>query len=80
MQRSARLGILALKLPATMLQSSPRASLTMLGSLAASVPAILEARRMAVSVEQWMVVMPQRRPAMPTMAVRPLCFFVCAAE
>jgi len=79
MQWSARLVILALKLPATMLQSSPMASLTMLGSLAASVPAILEARRMAVSEEQWMVVMPQRTPAMPTMAIRPLCVFVGVA-
>jgi len=78
MQWSARLEILALKLPATILQSSPRASLTMLGSLAASVPAILEARRIAVSEEQWMVVMPQRTPAMPTVAVRPLWFFLIA--
>jgi hypothetical protein len=45
-----------LTVPATMLQSSPIASLTMLGSLAASSPTILEVRRMAVSVEQWMVV------------------------
>src|SRR5271156_4333466 len=77
MQWSARLATLVLKLPATMLQSSPIASLTMFGFLAASAPAILEARRMAVSVEQWMVVMPQRTPAMPTMAVRRLCFFAC---
>jgi hypothetical protein len=56
MQWSGRLGTLALRLPATMLQSSPMASLTMLGSWAASSPAILEVRRMAVSVEHWMVV------------------------
>ena len=56
MQWSGRLGTLALQLPATMLQSSPMASLTMLGSLEASWPAILEVRRMAVSVEQWMAV------------------------
>ncbi len=31
-----------------------------------------------MSAEQWMVVMPQSKPAMPTMAVRPLCF--CGAE
>jgi hypothetical protein len=59
MQWSERLEILNLKLPATMLRSSPMASLTMLGSLAASSPASLVARRMAVFAEQWTVVMLQ---------------------
>jgi len=73
MQWSAREVSLALKFPATMLQSSPIASLTMLGSLAVSSPAIFVASLMAVSEEQRMVVMLQRAPAVPTMAVRPDC-------
>src|ERR1700722_13679420 len=71
MQASARPVILALKLPATMLQSSPRASRALAGLETASSPSMSAASLVAVVRVQRMVVMPQRAPAMPTIAVWP---------
>src|SRR6202012_796744 len=71
MQASARPEILALKLPATMLQSSPRASRALAGLETASSPIMSAESFVAVERVQRMVVMPKRAPAMPTMAVWP---------
>src|SRR5271168_1134582 len=69
MQWSARVLIFDLKLPATMLQSSPRASPEEEGAAAAASPSIKAANRTAVALGQRILVMPQRAPANPTMAV-----------
>src|SRR5579863_9799825 len=71
MHASARPAIFALKLPATMLQSSPRASRALAGLETASSPSIRAASLTAVAREQRIMVMPQRAPAMPTIAVWP---------
>src|ERR1700743_534269 len=71
MQASARPEILALKFPATMLQSSPRASRALAGLETASSPRMSAASFVAGGAVQRMVVMPQSAPAMPTMAVWP---------
>src|ERR1700761_424223 len=71
MQASARPVIFALKFPATMLQSSPRASRALAGLETASSPSMSAASLVAVVRVQRMVVIPQSAPAMPTIAVWP---------
>jgi hypothetical protein len=58
-QESARLLTLALKLPATMLQSSPKASRMMDGLDAASPPSMREASFLVVVLMQRIVTMAQ---------------------
>src|SRR5271163_3569691 len=68
-QPSPNPGILFLKLPATMLQTSPRASETSRLPSTASIPIILEAISVADLAAQATVIVPHNFPAKPTMEV-----------
>src|SRR5580704_7026340 len=68
-QRSARVLIFDLKLPATILQSSPSASPDEEAAEAGASPSMRAANLAEVVLAQRRVAMPQSAPAMPTMAV-----------
>src|ERR1700730_440231 len=68
-RRSARVLIFDLKLPATILQSSPSASRDEEASEVDAPPSMRAANLAEVALAQRRVVMPQSAPAMPTMAV-----------